>query len=174
MKLVLKHNRFYIESSFPELLRKLLNDEIIKDAQIVIQISKDELTLNLDTDMMQPTIINKQKDDKFGAIITLDIEDEANDDLGEQDFTQSFEIDKNKVEEVKKRCAELDYPLMEEYDFRNDALNATLDIDLSPRCNIRDYQEKCLSKMFGGNGGRARSGIIVLPTVNRKRINYNV
>lgn len=48
---------------------------------------------------------------------------------------------------------------MEEYDFRNDSLNATLDIDLSPKCLIRDYQEKSLSKMFGGGAGRARSGV---------------
>jgi DNA excision repair protein ERCC-3 len=53
---------------------------------------------------------------------------------------------------------------MEEYDFRHDDVNPNLEIDLSPKCIIRDYQEKSLSKMFGGGGGRAKSGIIVLPT----------
>jgi DNA excision repair protein ERCC-3 len=52
-------------------------------------------------------------------------------------------------------------PALEEYDFRNDEINPTLDIDLKPNARIRSYQEKSLSKMFGN--GRAKSGIIVLP-----------
>jgi DNA excision repair protein ERCC-3 len=69
--------------------------------------------------------------------------------------------------------------VLEEYDFRNDTVNANLDIDLKPATVIRPYQETSLSKMFG-NGyeivtlllaplltdagfRRARSGIIVLP-----------
>jgi DNA excision repair protein ERCC-3 len=51
--------------------------------------------------------------------------------------------------------------MLEEYDFRNDTVNANLDIDLKPATVIRPYQETSLSKMFGN--GRARSGIIVLP-----------
>ncbi|KAG1240088.1 hypothetical protein G6F68_018004 [Rhizopus microsporus] len=51
--------------------------------------------------------------------------------------------------------------MLEEYDFRNDTVNANLEIDLKPTTTIRPYQEKSLSKMFGN--GRARSGIIVLP-----------
>lgn len=130
--------------------------------------------------------ITDDPDENFGAVITLDREDDEEDEAeelmkknsststalvpslaaaaDESDFTSSFEINQNMVEDVRKRCAELDFPLMEEYDFRNDHVNPTLDIDLSPKCIIRDYQEKSLSKMFGGGGGRARSGIIVLPT----------
>jgi DNA excision repair protein ERCC-3 len=51
--------------------------------------------------------------------------------------------------------------MLEEYDFRNDTLNPTLDFDLKPHVKHRPYQEKSLSKMFGNS--RARSGIIVLP-----------
>jgi DNA excision repair protein ERCC-3 len=51
--------------------------------------------------------------------------------------------------------------MLEEYDFRNDNANPDLEIDLKPATQIRPYQEKSLSKMFGN--GRARSGIIVLP-----------
>ncbi len=51
--------------------------------------------------------------------------------------------------------------MLEEYDFRNDTVNANLEIDLKPTTQLRPYQEKSLSKMFGN--GRARSGIIVLP-----------
>jgi DNA excision repair protein ERCC-3 len=69
--------------------------------------------------------------------------------------------------------------MLEEYDFRNDTVNANLDIDLKPATVIRPYQETSLSKMFGNGYAfflptetrsrypsydrRARSGIIVLP-----------
>lgn len=56
---------------------------------------------------------------------------------------------------MKKRCNELEYPMLEEYDFRNDTVNANLDIDLKPSTVIRPYQETSLSKMFGN--GYARS-----------------
>jgi len=50
---------------------------------------------------------------------------------------------------------------MEEYDFRRDQKNASLNIDQRATTKIRTYQEKSLRKIFGN--GRARSGIIVLP-----------
>lgn len=53
------------------------------------------------------------------------------------------------MENVKRRCLDLDYPMMEEYDFRHDEQNPTLEIDLKPTTSIRPYQEKSLSKMFG-------------------------
>jgi len=75
----------------------------------------------------------------------------------------SFEIDATQVEHVKSRCLPggLNYPMLEEYDFKNDTVNPDLNIELKPNANLRPYQEKGLSKMFGN--GRARSGIIVLP-----------
>jgi DNA excision repair protein ERCC-3 len=72
-----------------------------------------------------------------------------------------IEIMGEEVEHVKRRAIELEYPLMEEYDFRNDTVNPSIDIDLRPIAKIRPYQEKSLEKMFGN--GRARSGVIVLP-----------
>lgn len=82
--------------------------------------------------------LKKEKDD-FGAVITLDQEDEEEEEdddqvnSAQQEFTTSFEIHASTVENVKRRCTELDYPLMEEYDFRQDTINANLDIDLSPK-----------------------------------------
>lgn len=55
---------------------------------------------------------------------------------------------------IKKRCNEIDYPMLEEYDFRNDTVNPNLEIDLKPITVIRPYQEKSLSKMFGNGYGR--------------------
>ena len=88
-------------------------------------------------------------------------DEEAEDGEDEAQQVHSFEVHASLIEQVKKRCIQLDYPLLEEYDFRNDTTNANLDIDLKPTTVIRSYQEKSLSKMFGN--GRARSGIIVLP-----------
>lgn len=65
------------------------------------------------------------------------------------------------IEELQKRCIQLEYPLLAEYDFRNDTFNPDINIDLKPTAVLRPYQEKSLRKMFGN--GRARSGVIVLP-----------
>ncbi|KAI0557796.1 P-loop containing nucleoside triphosphate hydrolase [Gracilaria domingensis] len=62
---------------------------------------------------------------------------------------------------MKRQAIALDYPLMEEYDFRNDTANPNIDLVLKPIAKIRPYYEKILKKMFGN--GRARSGVIVLP-----------
>ena len=63
---------------------------------------------------------------------------------------------------MKKRCNELDYPMLEEYDFRNDTINPNLEIDLKPATTIRPYQEKSLSKMFG-------NGCVCLRAISRRR-----
>lgn len=77
-------------------------------------------------------------------------------------------IEVQNVEDVKKRCIEIDYPLIEEYDFKNDDKLPSLDMDLKPTSQIRSYQETCLNKMFGNE--RARSGIIVLPCGSGKTL----
>uniref|UniRef100_A0A6B2KZP5 DNA 3'-5' helicase n=1 Tax=Arcella intermedia TaxID=1963864 RepID=A0A6B2KZP5_9EUKA len=76
------------------------------------------------------------------------------------EIVYSVEVASEKVEEARKRAIELDYPLLEEYDFRKDTSN-TINIELKPTTSLRDYQEKCLCKIFGN--GRARSGIVALP-----------
>lgn len=73
-------------------------------------------------------------------------EDDIEDD---DDDVHAFEIQESEIETVKRRCLDLDYPMMEEYDFRHDELNPTLEIDLKPTTTIRPYQEKSLGKMFG-------------------------
>lgn len=70
-------------------------------------------------------------------------------------------IPQEMIEELQKRCIHLEYPLLAEYDFRNDSVNPDINIDLKPTAVLRPYQEKSLRKMFGN--GRARSGVIVLP-----------
>jgi DNA excision repair protein ERCC-3 len=64
----------------------------------------------------------------------------------------SFEIDPAQVEHVKQRClpGELNYPTLEEYDFRADTVNPDVPgLELKPATQVRPYQDKSLSKMFG-------------------------
>ena len=68
----------------------------------------------------------------------------------------AFEITPESVEHVKQRCLPggLNYPMLEEYDFKHDTQNPDIHIELKPHVKLRPYQEKSLSKMFGN--GRAR------------------
>lgn len=166
VKLVLKENRYFVESPQAEILQMLLKDSVVGPLRIETETNNGQLTresaprmgelripgTSVKTDAEQVT----KEDDLFAPIIRVDRED---DDISEA--VHSFEIDVASIEMVKKRCRDLDYPMLEEYDFRNDTANPTLEIDLKPATQIRPYQEKSLSKMFGN--GRARSGIIVLP-----------
>ncbi|CAD6943541.1 unnamed protein product [Tilletia controversa] len=229
VKLVLKQNKYFVESAHPQILRELLQDEVIGSARIkpgedgsgganganggrkggsglevlgkiqaptrgdliipgtesavrraqqqqqgangsatgaqqaqgaVSGTSKDQTNPNVTSTsapLSTAEAARKEADaDLFTAIIGVDDADELDDDI-----VHNFEILEETIEKVKKRCQDIGYPMLEEYDFRNDQLNPDLEIDLKPTTHIRPYQEKSLSKMFGN--GRARSGIIVLP-----------
>ncbi|KAJ2486405.1 DNA repair helicase RAD25 [Coemansia sp. RSA 2050] len=191
VKLVLKHNRYYVESGHPDILQHLLRDPIIAQARvmpdegaggavskegIIVQKSSQMGDLNVGGLLKKPAEAPGTADGSgkqgaaaagakpsgdvgdFGALVNLDKDDEDDD---VENIVHAFEISNTSVENVRKRCNEIDYPMLEEYDFRNDTINPNLDIDLKPATTIRPYQEKSLSKMFGN--GRARSGIIVLP-----------
>lgn len=170
VKLVLKHNRYFVESSQADILQMLLKDPVIGPLRLPAHSEQQQhldLILSLaptQGDLVipgaNPAAANASKDnvdDIFASVVGKKPTDE-DDDL---DTVHSFEIASESVEIVKKRCANIEYPVLEEYDFRNDDRNANLDIDLKPSTQIRPYQEKSLSKMFGN--GRARSGVIVLP-----------
>lgn len=174
IKLVLRQNKYFVESSHPEILQMLLRDEVIAEARI-----KPDATAapaRPEAAPKAPAAASAQapsqgeqegtgtpgaqpagEQDLFSAVIGVYDADE----LDEDDAVHSFEIREEFIETVKRRCNELGFPMLEEYDFRNDRLNPDLDIDLKPITHIRPYQEKSLAKMFGNS--RARSGIIVLP-----------
>lgn len=174
IKLVLKHNRFFVESSDTATLQMLLKDEVIgpqriesseitqqaapKMGGLVIPGTKDAAMMKQAPDQrtaQAPERPAQSNDDD----ILVNLREEDDDE--EQAQVHSFEIPNTAVESVKARCQSMGCPALEEYDFRNDEINPTLDIDLKPIAQIRSYQEKSLSKMFGN--GRAKSGIIVLP-----------
>ncbi|KAJ8072777.1 DNA repair helicase RAD25 [Marasmius tenuissimus] len=194
VKLVLKHNRYFVESGHPETLQLLLKDSVIRDARIITAPTDNSIKAATFTTSKAPTkgglVIpgtgagaGKEGEKKGGDASVNGSGGNANgngkavagdenlftsvvgvegDEIDEDDDNvHAFEVNDTKIDDVKKRCNELDYPMLEEYDFRNDTINANLDIDLKPATVIRPYQETSLSKMFGN--GRARSGIIVLP-----------
>ena len=184
VKLVLKHNRYFLETPDNKVLKRLLKDEIIVAQRVagneaiitekaptlgglIIPGTKDALAVKQQPHLQGPderVLVDqskpKQEDD---ILVTLREEEEEDDDNDDDDEKRihSVEIPAGGVEAVQKRCLELGYPVLEEYDFHNDQVNANLEIDLKPNTVIRSYQEKSLSKMF--SNGRARSGIIVLP-----------
>lgn len=181
VKLVLKHNRYYIESTDAEVLQRLLQDEVIgacrvnESNEIAVEKAPVMGGLVIPGTKNAAGIQKPEEQRQQGTRAADDEEDEEglndddmfavlraeDDDEDEGPRVQSFEIPKESVETVQKRCLDLELPITEEYDFRHDEVNANLDIDLRPSARIRDYQEKSLSKMFGN--GRAKSGIIVLP-----------
>lgn len=152
VKLVLKKNRYFIESPFPEVLKTLLKDEVIGRARISNEgiHGNDGFTVSKSLGEIEGRHDELLNEAELAA-------------AAEEKETHSFEINPSQVENVKQRCLPnaLNYPMLEEYDFRNDTVNPDLDMELKPQAQPRPYQEKSLSKMFGN--GRARSGIIVLP-----------
>ncbi|XP_008788735.2 general transcription and DNA repair factor IIH helicase subunit XPB1 [Phoenix dactylifera] len=152
VKLVLKKNRYFVESPFPEVLKTLLRDEGIARARITPENSQggEAFTISRTAGEIEGGHEELLNGAEFAA-------------AAEEKETHSFEIDPSQVENVKQRCLPnaLNFPMLEEYDFRNDTVNPDLNMELKPQAQPRPYQEKSLSKMFGN--GRARSGIIVLP-----------
>ena len=175
VKLVLKNNKYFVESVDAEMLQMLLKDKVIGALRVqgsdrittssaptmgglVIPGTQDAAGVhqaNLEQADKKPgeQAASASEADLFAALNEDDDED--------KEAVHAFEIPDSSVEIVQKRCLDIGFPILEEYDFRNDDVNPNLEIDLRPNTQIRPYQEKSLSKMFGN--GRAKSGIIVLP-----------
>ena len=163
-KLVLKENNFYVESQYPDVLRLLLSHPTIKEAR-VFDAQQSDQTTGAFLESIAPQEDRRNVD---YSKLDMDMDDDDDDELMGEDGapaglkTVSFMVAQSRVQEVKRIAKEeCKYPLLEEYDFRNDRKNPALVMDLRPSTTIRPYQERSLAKMFGN--GRARSGIIVLP-----------
>ena len=174
VRLVLRDNRFWVESQDEAVIRMLLDDPVIGSCRLagaevtqqtvqtkatVIQGTSDAKGLKQTTDQGQGSVeVPRDKIDDEAMIQALRDEDDE-----ENTFKQmhSFEIDGKSRDKVAERLLDIGYPPLSEYDFSNDHVNPNLPIDLRAQTQIRPYQEKALSKMFGN--GRGKSGIIVLP-----------
>jgi DNA excision repair protein ERCC-3 len=118
-KLVLKHNKFHVESEFPQVLRELLRDPIIAQARI------KETSGSMDE---HGFLVQGKAEEMKENLHSLEEENSDDDDDDEAAVKKpttvvSFQIKSEAVEKVKRQAIELDYPLMEEYDFRNDQTN---------------------------------------------------
>jgi len=175
VKLVLKKNRYFCESNHPETLQFLLKDPVIQDCRL--RADAEEFLTEEGGNTVIPSFGTKKDaesadsssaaagdvpEDIQNFYSKIDAEDEEDDEAAAaKQKTVSFEVNQEKLEVLQQRTMALDYPLLAEYDFRNDTHNPDINIDLKPMATLRPYQEKSLRKMFGN--GRARSGVIVLP-----------
>jgi len=176
IKLVLKQNRYFVESSHPETLQMLLKDPVIQECRL--RVDTEEFITEEGGNTVIPSFLGAKPDadgkdtiKEGGEVVPEDIqnfynkidaEDEEEDEAAAANKKiVSFEVNQEKLESLQQRTMAMDYPLLAEYDFRNDTHNPDINIDLKPMATLRPYQEKSLRKMFGN--GRARSGVIVLP-----------
>ncbi|OQV16193.1 TFIIH basal transcription factor complex helicase XPB subunit [Hypsibius exemplaris] len=173
LKLVLKQNRYFVETSHADVMQTLLKDNVV-----------DQCRLRFDEQTALPNDGPVKSGSAFAGSSQIPAEEETpaekesvpqdiydfynkiekdddDDDAESQQKVVSFEVKQDLIELLQKRCIELEFPLLAEYDFRHDQHNPDINLDLKPSATHRPYQEKSLRKMFGN--GRARSGIIVLP-----------
>ena len=169
-KLVLKSNRYHVESEHPEVLRELLRDDLISQARVSTTDGDagggagDGTGKTADGKDRDGFVVHtKAEEMEENLRILREMDGDSSDDDGEAGeggggrgsrrassaaaTTVSFVIRAESVEVVKRRAIDLDYPLMEEYDFRNDTANADVPMDLKPHTRIRRYQERSLSKV---------------------------
>lgn len=171
--LVLKKGQYFVESHTLHVLQQLMSDpEIAKACKGAIEESiqeigdeafafptemdVEEVTRQMDALRHAQLAKHEVKEDGEMEVDSLVVENE----VPKTRTIYSFEIDATQFETVKRRCIEMDYPLLEEYDFTNDATCESVAISLKATTVLRRYQEKCLSKLF--SNGRVKSGIISL------------
>lgn len=178
VKLVLKHNRYFVESTFPDVIQKLVKDPVIMKCRLRRDEGDGLIAGSISTKANFAGESSKNNQEGGSQNASENVPKKPNENIPEDIFnfyekmerdeeevediqTVSFEVKQSEIETIQKRCIQLEYPLLAEYDFKNDTQNPDINIDLKPNALLRPYQEKSLRKMFGN--GRARSGVIVLP-----------
>ncbi|KAG7222325.1 hypothetical protein INR49_016370, partial [Caranx melampygus] len=103
VKLVLKHNRYFVESAFPDVIQRLLQDNVIRECRL-------RNAEGGDTELITEVIHSKSAvpEDIFSYYEQMDKEEEEE----EETQTVSFEIRQEMIEELQKRCIQLEYPLL--------------------------------------------------------------
>lgn len=61
MKLVLKHNKYFVESPFPEVLQKLLKDPVIQECRLRKSVEEEAKDKDKDKAGLIPGVLNKNK-----------------------------------------------------------------------------------------------------------------
>eukprot|EP00301_Raphidiophrys_heterophryoidea_P007815 c12977_g2_i2.p1 GENE.c12977_g2_i2~~c12977_g2_i2.p1 ORF type:complete len:747 (+),score=202.03 c12977_g2_i2:45-2243(+) len=157
VKIVLRQHKYTIQSTDLKAVEALLKVEKIRNS-----VCNDEGGPQMVVERQDTAETASVLADAGLSFSTTDVIDKNDDDIvAQQRNHHCFQIRSEFVRDVKQEAIDAGYPLLEEYDFRNDSYNKDLPMDLKPTTIIRPYQERALSKMF--SNGRARSGIIVLP-----------
>lgn len=182
VKLILKNKRYFIECNEKDMLQRLMQiGRIYQSYQSIYNKRKNmgrnnppqtnpgnefiiNINLNNENKSTAPTNTMSSRQNELRSMIKNIMEEEKKEELVDEMPSISenyFEIDPENLEEVKKICIDNKFPLLEEYDFKND--KALPNMEILPRLKnpARAYQEKALSIMFSNE--RARSGVIVLP-----------
>lgn len=70
MKLVLKHNKYFVESPYPEVLQRLLKDPVIQECRLKknVEDDKDEIITNVQNKTKTPQVIIYQLYNYFNKI----------------------------------------------------------------------------------------------------------
>ncbi|GBE60912.1 DNA repair helicase [Babesia ovata] len=179
IKLVLRDNRYWVESQDRKELDHLLTNPVIRSARITGNTwSRGENHATEDSDYVTSAVFTADASSiMFNSANTGDaarpvmesnmpvaIEGMAKVTEENRATSQvySFEVYQEKIEELKREALKsMRRPLVMEYDFRKDKKTPTLECCVRTNIKIRYYQERALRRMF--SNGRARSGIIVLP-----------
>ena len=165
LKLILRNNRYFVESPELALLQRISNDEVISQCRVRKRVEGD--TYDDETGFI---VADDEETSVMIAGIGLATKQSMANQFGmdqvdkpsEPVIVRRFEVERSRVKKVRERALQLNLPFTDEYDFRADVTNPDIkDLGLKQGSAIRPYQEKALSKMFAG--GRAKSGIIVLP-----------
>ena len=110
-KLVLKHNKYHVESEYPAVLRELLRDDLISQARVAeenttatdgnTEANKDGFVVHTKAEEMEENLrILKEMDGDSSS------DDDEDKDKAEQKTTVSFQIKGDSVEVVKRRAIE--------------------------------------------------------------------
>ena len=182
VKLVLKQNVHHIETTDTKVMARLLSDKRVKecmvsgasgDAAAAVQKSTVELREKqfdeyMDNDNAEDVVWDAMETDASLAKPSKKKKKKKR-----TREVEHFAIAPDKYRQIKEVCQKIGYPIIEEYDYKNDkkplkgasarrADKSRTGLELKSADDVRDYQAKCLNKMFGENQ-RARSGLIVLP-----------
>jgi DNA excision repair protein ERCC-3 len=169
-RLILNNKRYFIECKDRNILAKIQNLQKVYLSYSSIVEKRKMLMMNKNNEIQQGPI--KIQNENIISVTDTSIEESVrkimagktiidDSDTKPSKGEDYFEIDPEDIEEVKKICIEEKYPLLEEYDFKNDKSLPPLEIYPKLKSPTRGYQEKALGIMFSNQ--RARSGIIVLP-----------
>lgn len=121
---------------YQEVIQKLLKDPEIQNCRLrrdadnevegdglIVTTSKTSKASDSKTDGTEDAAkeedVTKVPEDIANYYEKMERDDDDTDDVK----TVSFEVNQSEIENLQKRCIQLEYPLLAEYDFKNDTLN---------------------------------------------------